>query len=177
MHILDLAQNSISAGARRVEIEVAADTKADTLTISIRDDGKGMPPEFLRRVNDPFVTTRRTRRVGLGIPMFAQAAKSCDGCFSIQSTPGKGTHLVGTFKLSHIDRAPLGNIASTLMSIMAVNPGLSLSYVQRLDDKTFVFDTDEVKEHIDGVSINEGPVLRWLLDYLDQQTSGDVHID
>ena len=91
MHILDLAQNSIAAEAKTLEIEVIADTPADRLTISLRDDGKGMAPELLASVKDPFTTTRTTRRVGLGVPMLDEAARACEGDLSVQSEPGKGT--------------------------------------------------------------------------------------
>lgn len=171
MHILDLAQNSISAGATRLEIEVGADTAVDRLTISLQDDGLGMDADFVAAVRDPFVTTRTTRRVGLGIPMFAEAARICDGRLAIQSSPGKGTYLAATFRLSHIDRAPLGDIASTLVSIIAANPDLRLKYTQRVDGRAFTLDTDELKAHLDGIPLSEAPVLRWIRDYVEEGTS------
>jgi len=176
MHILDLAQNSISAGAARLEIQVSADTRSDRLTIAIRDNGKGMPEEFLAKVKDPFTTTRTVRRVGLGIPMFAEAAQACDGDLVVESTPGKGTTVTAWFKLSHIDRAPLGDIAATLVSIIAANPEMSVRYVQRVDDSEFVLDTDELKAQLDSVPINEGPVLAWIGDYVREQTCGECRI-
>ena len=179
MHILDLAQNSISAGAARLEIEVTACTplfrdlseaevpkQADTLTITIRDNGKGMSEEFAAKVKDPFVTTRTVRRVGLGIPMFTEAAQACDGDLKVESSPGKGTTVTAWFKLSHIDRAPLGDIASTLVALIAANPELSLRYVQRVDGNEFVLDTEDLKSELDGVPINEGPVLQWIGEYV-----------
>lgn len=176
MHILDLAQNSIAAEATRLEIEVAADTIADRLTISLQDNGRGMSPEFLSRVRDPFVTTRTTRKVGLGIPMFEAAAQACDGRLAIQSAPGKGTYIAATFRLSHIDRAPLGDITSTLITIIAVNPNLHLRYTQRVDDKAFVLDTKDINAQLDGVPINEAPVLKWLAEFVKEGTSGDLGI-
>jgi anti-sigma regulatory factor (Ser/Thr protein kinase) len=176
MHILDLAQNSISAGATRLEIEVSADTKSDRLTISIRDNGKGMEPAFVARVKDPFTTTRTTRKVGLGIPMFTEAARACDGDLTVQSEPGNGTTVTAWFKLSHIDLAPLGDIAATLVSIIAANPELSVRYVQRVDNAEFVLDTDDLKSQLDGVPINEGPVLAWIGDYVREHTNGELRI-
>ncbi|MEN6357116.1 MAG: ATP-binding protein [Armatimonadota bacterium] len=172
MHILDLAQNSIAAGATRLYIEVLADTKADKLTISLKDNGRGMDADFVARVRDPFTTTRTTRRVGLGIPMFEEAATACDGSLSIDSVPGVGTKIEATFKLSHIDRAPLGDIASTIVSIVAVNPDLHLKYAQSMNDKVFVLDTQEIKSRLDGVPINEGPVLRWISQYVKENVAG-----
>ncbi len=173
MHILDLAQNSIAAGATSVDIAVTADTKLDKLTILISDNGNGMDAELAAKVRDPFTTTRTTRRVGLGIPMFEAAAKACDGDLSIKSIPGDGTILEATFKLSHIDREPLGDIAGTLVAIIAANPDLHVHYSQRLDDAVFVFDTDEIKANLDGVLINEGPVLKWIAEYVKEQTDSE----
>lgn len=177
MHILDIAMNSIAADATRVEIEVTAQISADLLIIQIRDNGRGMDPEFLAKVRDPFTTTRRTRRVGLGIPMFAEAARSTDGGLSIESEPGKGTVINATFGLSHIDRAPLGDMAGTIVSIVAANPDVSVRYTQRVDGQEFILDTDELKEHLDGVPLHEGPVLQWIREYVKSGTSGDLEID
>lgn len=177
MHILDLAQNSIVAGATRLEIEVSADTVADILTISIADNGKGMSPEFVAKVKDPFTTTRTTRRVGLGIPMFTEAAQACDGDLSVMSIPGNGTTITAWFKLSHIDRAPLGDMSSTLISIIAANPELAVRYVQRVDDNEFVLDTDEIKSQLDGVPISEGAVLKWIGDYVNEETGRALAVD
>lgn len=176
MHILDLAQNSIAANARRLNIEVCAETAADRLSISITDDGIGMEPDLLAKAKDPFTSTRRSRHVGLGIPLFAEAVRACDGRFAIQSAPGKGTYLVGTFRLSHIDRAPLGDIASTLISIVALNQDLALRYVQRVDDRVFVFDTEDLRGQLGEVPINEGPVLKWLREYIETGISGSLAI-
>ena len=166
MHILDLAQNSIAAGASRIEIDVEADTVRDSLTIAIKDNGRGMDPEFVAQVKDPFTTTRTTRRVGLGIPMMAEAARACDGGMDVISEPGKGTTLTARFKLSHIDRAPLGDMAATLVSLIAANPDIEFKYAHTVNGGTFTVDTEEIKSHLNGVPINEGPVLKWLMEYM-----------
>lgn len=166
MHILDLAQNCIAAGATLVSISVKADTASDTLEIEIADDGKGMDPEFAAHVVDPFVTTRTTRSVGLGIPMFDQAARATDGHLELQSQPGAGTSIKACFGLRHIDRAPLGDITATLISLIAANPGMDFVYKQSLDDYHFSLDTRELKRELDGVPLNEQAVLMWLRDYI-----------
>lgn len=171
MHILDLAQNSISAGATRIEIEVSAGTKSDALAISVKDNGRGMSREFAEKVTDPFTTTRTVRKVGLGIPMFAEAARACDGELAVESSPGQGTTVTATFRLSHIDRAPLGDIASTLVALIAANPDIGIRYAQRVDGEEFVLDTDEIKAELDGVPINEGPVLKWIGEYVADNTA------
>lgn len=168
MHILDLAQNSIAAGASRIEIDVESDIVRDSLTIAIRDNGGGMDPEFVAQVKDPFTTTRTTRRVGLGIPMMAEAARACDGDMNVASEPGKGTTLAARFRFSHIDRAPLGDMAATLVSLIAANPDIAFRYTRSVDGGSFTIDTEYIKSHLDGVPINEGPVLKWLMDNIKQ---------
>lgn len=176
MHILDLAQNSIAAGATRIDIEVSANTVEDVLTITIRDNGCGMPAEFVNKVRDPFVTTRTTRRVGLGIPMFEAAARACDGDLTIESEQGNGTTISARFRLSHIDRAPLGDMASTLVTLVAANPDIRIRYVQSVDGAKFILDTDEIKAKLDGVPINENAVLKWLADYVRDQLSAQPDV-
>lgn len=195
MHILDLAQNSIVAGATRIVIEVTANTQTastvvsgfeqggnpetqpDTLTISIADDGKGMDEEFLARVKDPFTTTRTTRSVGLGIPMFTEAAQACEGDVTVESEPDNGTKITATFKLSHIDRAPLGDMASTMVALIAPDPDIAFRYVQRIDGSEFVLDTDELKEQLGDVPLNEPAVLQWIQEYVRERTSGECSIE
>ncbi len=176
MHILDLAQNSIAAGATEVTISVEANTKADYLRIAMRDDGRGMSEEQLASVRDPFYTTRTTRRVGLGIPMLAEAARACGGDMRIASSPGKGTSWTAMFQLSHIDRAPLGDVASTLVALIAANPDIRFRYTQSVDGSEFRLDTDEIKAQLDGVPINEGAVLKWIGDYVREQANGRAAI-
>ena len=122
LHILDLVQNSVSAGATRVVVTIAWDTSADTLLISIEDDGKGMPPELLARVASPFTTTRTTRKVGLGIPLFKQLAEMCGGELTLQSTVGKGTKTQATFTASHMDLPPMGDLKGTMETLIIANP-------------------------------------------------------
>lgn len=177
MHILDLTQNSIVAGASRIEISVELDTIADMLKISIGDNGKGMSPDFLKAVRDPFTTTRTTRRVGLGIPMMTESAQMCGGDLDLSSKVGEGTKLSATFRMSHIDRAPLGDIPGTLTVLIAANPEISFNYTQRVDDKEFVLDTDEIKAQLDDVPINELSVLKWISEYVKEGTSGELEIN
>ena len=124
LHILDIAENSISAGADRVMMLVEENLTEDRPTIRIEDNGKGMDSETLARITDPFVTSRTTRRVGLGIPFFKAAAEACEGSFNIQSSPGKGTRVEVLFKHSHIDRMPLGDIVSTLQTLIIGTPDI-----------------------------------------------------
>ncbi|MBE5794117.1 MAG: sensor histidine kinase, partial [Clostridiales bacterium] len=121
MHVLDIAQNSIKAGATLVTISFDKDEN-NMLTFTVKDDGCGMSEEFLKKVTDPFTTTRTTRKVGLGIPMLKQSAEMSDGAFSIQSTVNVGTTISATFHLGHIDCIPMGEICDTLLTLVTLNP-------------------------------------------------------
>ena len=166
LHILDLVQNSVSAGATRVVVTIAWDTSADTLLISIEDDGKGMPPELLARVASPFTTTRTTRKVGMGIPLFKMAAEMADGTFSITSEKGVGTTVTATFVLDHIDRAPLGDLADTVVTLIGGECRSDFVFDVRVNGKGFVFDTRELKAELDGVPVGEPEVLVFVRDMI-----------
>ncbi len=168
LHILDIMQNSIAAGASRIVVGVSADTENNRLTIAIQDNGKGMDSDFAAKVLDPFVTTRTTRRVGLGLPMLAAAAEACDGKLSIETAPGKGTKVEVTFALNHIDRAPFGDITSTIVNTIVSYPEISFRYEHKVNGAEFVLDTDEINAQLQGVPISEPSVARWLRDYMNE---------
>jgi K+-sensing histidine kinase KdpD len=144
LHILDIMENSISGSARQIVVLIAEDTQRDLLTIEITDDGKGMDAETRTRALDPFFTTRTTRRVGLGLPLLAQAAAESGGSFQLMSEPSKGTTVKASFQHSHPDRKPLGDVAETIRTIMAGRPELGLRYEHRVDDSVYQFDTNDV---------------------------------
>lgn len=177
LNILDLVQNSISADASLVRITVESRPKENILGVSISDNGRGMSSDVLSRVQDPFYTTRTTRKVGLGIPLFAQAATVCGGSLNMHSRPGAGTSLEAEFELDHIDRAPLGDIASTMVALIASNPEMDFVYEQKVGDMGFVFDTREIKSVLDGVPINDPTVLSWIKNYINDNTNGSLKID
>jgi len=166
LHILDIAENSISAGATRILISVDENLNADRLAITIEDNGKGMDAETLARITDPFITSRTTRNVGLGIPFFKAAAESCDGHFKIQSRPGKGTTVKAEFKHSHIDRMPLGDLAGTLQTLIIGTPDVHWVFEHRINDEFFQFDDEPVKEILDGVPLSDPSVMRYIRDTL-----------
>ena len=128
LHLLDLIENSVAAGARRVDLDVREDRAEDTLRIVVIDNGRGIPADMLRTAADPFTTTRDTRKVGLGLPLLAAAAEQAGGRFEITSEPGKGTTVRAQFQLSHVDRAPLGRIEETLATAAALHPTLDLRF-------------------------------------------------
>ncbi len=167
LHILDLVQNSVAAGANLVAVTIALDTGADTLTITISDDGCGMDEQLLGRVESPFATTRTTRKVGLGIPMFKQCALMCGGTFVLRSARGEGTILTATFKASHVDLPPLGDLKGTMITLVVGSPekpDFALTY--SVDDRLFEFDTRPIREALGGMPLSGSEILSWLDEYL-----------
>ena len=144
MHILDLAENSIEAGASMIFIGLSEVPRDDKLIIEVKDDGRGMDAGRLARVQDPFFTTRTTRSVGMGISLLAEAARTAGGDVAIDSEPGAGTRVCATFRHGHIDRAPLGDIETTLMILMAGHPELNFRFRHSVGDRVFEFDSAEV---------------------------------
>jgi anti-sigma regulatory factor (Ser/Thr protein kinase) len=163
LHILDISENSIEAGATEIEIIVREDTRRNRLVLEIKDNGKGLDKETRQKALDPFYTTKTTRRVGLGLPLLAQAAKEADGELTIESQQGKGTIITAEFVNDHIDRKPLGNIAETLVSLItAKGPGIEIIYRHQKNDDSFSLDTREIKKELQEVPINNPGVLLYL---------------
>lgn len=168
LHILDIAENSISAGATRIRIAVEENLKNDILKIVIEDNGKGMDAETLARITDPFVTSRTTRHVGLGIPFFKAAAEACDGDLTIQSRPGAGTMVEVTFRHSHIDRMPLGDITSTMLTLIIGSPEVHWIFEYQVNERIFTFDDTVIKETLEGVPLTEPAVIKFIRDALSE---------
>lgn len=167
LNILDVAENSVRAGAKLIEIQVIINTPKDTLQIRICDDGCGMSQEQVAKVTDPFYTTRTTRKVGLGVPFFKQAAEGTGGSFEIISAKGEGTTVNAVFGLSHIDRMPLGDINATIHTLMIFNESIAFRYRYACDDREFVLDTREMREILGEVSFKEAEVSGFIKEYLD----------
>ena len=146
MHILDIVENSIAAMARRIEIRIDEDQAKDQVTIEIKDDGKGMDEQTLKKALDPFFTTRTTRKVGLGLSLLEQAAKESEGTFDLSSSPGKGTTVNATFRLSHPDCKPMGDIGQTMQVLIMSHPEIDFLYEHKSDNSTYRFDTREVRK-------------------------------
>lgn len=161
LHILDIAENSIDAGATKVEIEIIINKDEDRLILIIRDNGKGMDEDTIKMVKDPFFSTKnmRKKRFGLGIPLLAQSAEECNGRFSINSEYGKGTVIIAEFKISHIDMKPLGDIGSTMMVLIGGHPEIDFSISYKDNSFSYKLDTEDLKKELDGVPINLSDVL------------------
>lgn len=162
LHILDIVQNSIRAEARLVRIFIFEQLTKDMLTIRIEDDGRGMNEEMVSKVINPFYTTRKTRKVGLGIPLLKQNAEMCDGTLHITSKPSKGTMIEVFFKHSHIDRPPLGDIASTMKILIAGSPTVDFEYHHKVNEEGFQVTTKEMKETLEDISITDANVLAFI---------------
>ena len=168
LNILDIAENSVKAGATLITVSLTQ--AGNVLTIEITDDGCGMDAETVRRVTDPFYTTRTTRRVGLGLPLLKMAAELTGGEMHLQSQPGKGPKVCARFGLSHIDRAPLGDMASTVGGLIQCSPQIDFVYTVRTPDGEFVADTRQLREILGDVPLSEPAVAQWVREYIDENT-------
>lgn len=162
LHLLDIAENSIAAGAKTIRIFIGEDSTLDRLQMSVEDDGLGMSAEMVARVTDPFITTRTTRKVGLGIPLLKFAAESCNGRFEIDSEEGEGTKLFVEFQRSHIDRMPMGDLVSTILQLVISHQEIHWIFEYMFDGKLAVFDDAQVKEELGDVPMTEPDILSFL---------------
>jgi anti-sigma regulatory factor (Ser/Thr protein kinase) len=162
LHILDIAQNSVSAGAKNVIVEITENTIGNHFTILIQDDGKGIPADIIEKVTDPYYTSRTTRKVGLGLPLFKQNAELAGGEFKIDSEPGRGTTVKATFRHNHLDRPPLGDIAGVIVILICSNPMIDWYFKHTKDGSEYILDTREVREVLEDVPLNEPSVGRYL---------------
>jgi hypothetical protein len=169
LHLLDIAENSVAAEATTVTLTVEEDTRTDQLKLRVVDDGKGMDEELVAMVTDPFVTTRTTRKVGLGIPLLKAAAEACNGGLTITSVAGEGTRVECEFQHSHIDRMPLGDVAGTLLGLFVTAPHIRWIFCHRVNDDEFVFDSQPIKDELGDVPFTEPDVLNFLREMLQQR--------
>lgn len=158
LHILDIVENSVKANATLVQVDI--EVKDGYLYITVVDNGKGMSEEFLAKVVDPFTTTRKTRKVGLGIPLIKQSAELAEGEFSITSKLGEGTTVRTSYKLDSIDRVPLGDVPETITTLLY--PDVEFVWRYAVNGEEFIFDTREVKEELQGVPIDSPEILVFL---------------
>jgi anti-sigma regulatory factor (Ser/Thr protein kinase) len=172
LHILDLAENSLRAGASFLDITIVRDLSADTLTITLVDNGPGMSPVEVARATDPFYSTKKTRRTGLGIPLMAQAAERAGGSFCIASQQGSGTRVKAVFQDSHIDRQPLGDVAGMAIAVLLAGPEIDLRLVCCCGLQQFILDTRELRGQLDGLPLNHIEVLSILRDNIEIGIAG-----
>lgn len=166
LHLLDIAENSVASGAKNIAIAVEEDFQNDRLKAVIQDDGRGMDEQLLARVTDPFVTSRTTRKVGLGIPLLKAAAEACNGDLCIASEPGQGTRLEVDFQRSHIDRMPLGDLAGTILTLVVAYPYVHWRFNHRANGTEFVFDDESIKRELEGIPLTEPLILAFIRELL-----------
>ena len=169
LHILDIVENSTKAGANLVEINIKEDTDRDLLQIIIKDNGRGMDPEMVRTATDPFVTSRTMRRVGMGLSMLEQAAQEAGGDLTVTSQEGIGTEIRASFRASHIDRKPFGDIGSSMISLILGNPDVDFIYESDFDGELLSVNTRDIKADLDGsTSLSDPAVLKLLRGIFDE---------
>ena len=166
LHILDICQNSVTAKADLINVSVDINEETDMLVIIIKDNGCGMSSELLKKVTSPFTTTRTTRKVGLGIPLFKAGCEACGGRFEITSAENIGTTVQAEYRLSHIDRPPMGELAETMHLLITGNPDIDFIFQCRYQNEIFPVDTKEIKDTLQGVPLSNGDVSVWLLEYI-----------
>ena len=164
LHILDIAENSINASASEIRIKIVEDTRENILFIEISDNGKGMDEETIRKVYDPFFTTKACKRTGLGLPLLAQSAKDCNGHLDIKTEKGRGTVINVSFQYDHIDRKPLGDIGNTLIVLIASHPEIDLIYEHRRNDSEYRLSTSDIRKELDGIPVNSPAVISFIKD-------------
>ncbi len=174
LHLLDLAENSISADARTVRVSVTEDFRTDRLSVCVEDDGRGMSEETVKQVIDPFYTSRTTRKVGLGIPLLKEQAETCNGKMNVTSKPGAGTKIEASFQHSHIDRMPLGDLAVTFLALEVAHPDVHWVFTYtyqppfRGSPRIFEFDDQPVKETLAGFPLTHPNVITYLRSSLEE---------
>ncbi len=144
------------------------DTAEDRLILEVTDDGRGMAEEDMKKAADPFFTTRNTRHVGLGLPLLAAAAERCNGGLKIGKAPGRGLRVTASFQHGHIDRAPLGNMAGTVVSFLMGEPLCDLVYVHRRNGRSFELDTRVMRKELGSTPLSHPIVRDWLRSYVSE---------
>ncbi|MBR2027521.1 MAG: sensor histidine kinase [Oscillospiraceae bacterium] len=165
LNILDIAQNSIVANATLIEIGVEVDQN-EFLSITIRDNGKGMDAESVKNVINPFFTSRTTRKVGLGVPFFKQAAEDTGGSFHIESEVGVGTTIKAVFDTTNIDYTPLGEVWETVALLIQMNEAIDFVYTVKKDGEEFVCDTRQLREIMEGMPLSDLNVVMWIKEFI-----------
>lgn len=175
LHILDIIENSRRANSDLIKLKIFEKPNSNLLKIIIEDNGSGISEEKLEKIDDPFITSRKTRDVGLGISLFKSAAESCGGNLSIKSKVGEGTRVEVNFKYNHIDRAPIGNITITLSNFIAANGDkVDIIYQHQYKDEVFNFDSREIKSELDDISIQSRQVIVWIKEYIGENLEKNI---
>jgi anti-sigma regulatory factor (Ser/Thr protein kinase) len=168
LHIMDIVQNSVRAGAAEISITLNESISCDTLTLTVADDGKGMDEGTCRRATDPWFTSRTTRRVGLGLPLLQMNACLSGGSMTIESVPDKGTTVTATFGYSHVDRPPLGDVSGTIALLILSNPCINIIYNHRCEGKGWSISTRDIKEELGEDAVTDLTIVRPLKEIINE---------
>ena len=166
LHILDIARNSIEAGATALHVAIVEHQDTDALELIVRDNGRGMDEAIATHAADPFFTTRETRKVGLGLSLLRATCERCGGTLDIQSKPGEGTEVRGTMRLTHLDRPPLGDMGKVVQALACEAERTSLRYRHQTNGKRFEIDTRDLQKELGDVPVTDPRVLCWLAEFV-----------
>jgi len=171
LHIQDITENSVRAKATLINIDIVENVKDNIFKCTIKDNGKGMDEKFAKEIFSPFSTTRTTRKVGLGIPLLNESCMRCNGSLTLESKLGIGTKTEATMEYNNIDRAPLGDITSTIVNLIISSPEIDFIYTHTYNENSFEINTKEIKEVLDGVPLTDLSVVLWLKDNINENLS------
>ena len=175
LHLLDIVQNSLAAGATYIVVSVDENPRDNVLIISVSDNGRGMSPEQLKKLSDPFFTSRTTRRVGLGVPLLKQTAEQSGGSLQVISEPGKGTCLTARFQYDHLDRPPLGDVANALVLMISANPAVDFAYSYTYNGKTYTVNTMEIREILGDTPLSDLYVME-MIEEMIKENQNDLKV-
>jgi anti-sigma regulatory factor (Ser/Thr protein kinase) len=172
LHILDVAENAVSAGATLIQVMLEVDSDKGVLKLRVSDDGRGMNEEVRKHVTSPFITTRMTRTVGLGLAMLAQAAESTGGSVQVRSSPGRGTEVTALFMIDHVDMVPPGDLVSSILTMMIGNPAITYRFYLRQDERDFEIDGSELRDQLGDVPLEHPEVTSALRKLIENGIKG-----
>ena len=175
MHILDIVENSITAGADEVSVLIEENRKENVLTIEIRDNGEGMDESKREKAIDPFFTTKEKKKVGLGLPLLVEAARKSQGDVQIDTRPGHGTSIKAIFGLTHFDRQPLGDIVETMVVLIVGHPNVEFTCSYIDDEKELSWDTRKIREHFRDDALKRSQQVHYIREELDKVFAA-VHV-
>ncbi len=168
MHLIEILMNSVHAAATKIYVTFFNSEKNDKIEIIVEDNGKGMDEEKAKSVSDPFVTSRKTRKIGMGLAFLKGLCEMCNGSYTLESGVGIGTMVTANIQKSHIDVPPLGDIGEMSMAVIQANEDIDYKLHYVTDNGEFLFDTEIIKKELDGISLIEPEILLWIKDYINQ---------
>jgi len=173
LNILDIVENSVKAKATLTEIII--EESEDTLVLTVKDDGCGMSEETVKSVTNPFYTTRKTRKVGLGIPLLKLACEQTGGSLYITSKVADssddthGTTVRACFFKNHLDYTPLGSVIDTMSTLIQGHPDTDFRLYHTTPKGEVSLDTREVRAVLVDIPLNSYEVIKWIEGFLEEQ--------